>query len=72
MSFDLVDQYEGLENNGQFRFTPATHAMLAFDQALTELEAEGGPEGRGARYINISKQTKDKSLYSGQKKVGIL
>ena len=46
----MVDQYEGLQNNGQFRFTPATHAMLAFNQALEELDAEGGPQGRGTRY----------------------
>ena len=56
LSFDLVDQYEGLQNNGQFRFTPATHAMLAFDQALKELDAEGGPQGRGARYYSLLNQ----------------
>ena len=42
MSFDLLDQYQGLEKNGQFRFTPPTHALAAFRQALVELEAEGG------------------------------
>ncbi len=55
LSFDLVDQYDGLENNGQFRFTPATHAMLAFSQALKELEQEGGVEGRGKRYEELCK-----------------
>jgi 2-aminoethylphosphonate-pyruvate transaminase len=50
LSLDLLDQYRGLEANGQFRFTPPTHAMLAFHQALMELEAEGGPEGRVRRY----------------------
>ena len=40
----------GLEDNGQFRFTPPTHTLLAFAQALQELEAEGGIPGRAARY----------------------
>jgi 2-aminoethylphosphonate-pyruvate transaminase len=50
LCLDLLDQYEGLEKNGQFRFTPPTHAIIAFDRALEELEAEGGVAGRGARY----------------------
>lgn len=32
------------------RFTPPTHALLAFHRALLEFEAEGGVAGRGARY----------------------
>ena len=50
LSFDLLAQYKGLENNGQFRFTPPTHALLAFHQALLELELEGGVTARMARY----------------------
>jgi len=50
LSLDLLAQYEGLEANGQFRFTPPTHALIAFHQALQELEDEGGIEGRAARY----------------------
>ena len=50
LSLDLLSQWEGLEQNGQFRFTPPTHALLAFHQALLELEAEGGVAGRAARY----------------------
>ena len=50
LSLDLHAQWKGLESNGQFRFTPPTHVLLAFRQALRELEAEGGPEGRLARY----------------------
>lgn len=48
---DIVDQYEGLEKNGQFRFTPATHAMLAFRKALSVFKAEGGVTGRANRYM---------------------
>ncbi|HTL18615.1 MAG TPA: 2-aminoethylphosphonate--pyruvate transaminase [Patescibacteria group bacterium] len=50
LSLDLVDQLKGFEKNGQFRYTPPTHAILGFDQALKEFEAEGGVKGRGARY----------------------
>ncbi len=50
VSFDLLDQYRGFEKNGQFRFTPPTHALVAFRQALAELEAEGGVLGRAERY----------------------
>lgn len=47
---DLYEQWQGLEANGQFRFTPPTHALVAFHQALKEHEAQGGVAGRGARY----------------------
>jgi 2-aminoethylphosphonate-pyruvate transaminase len=50
LSLDLLAQWEGLENDGQFRFTPPTHALLAFRQALLELEEEGGVSGRSERY----------------------
>jgi len=50
LSLDLLSQWQGLENNGQFRFTPPCHALLAFRQALAEHEAEGGMPGRLARY----------------------
>jgi len=50
LSLDLLAQWQGLEVSGQFRFTPPTHAILAFEQALSELQSEGGIEGRAARY----------------------
>ncbi|MEJ2705204.1 MAG: 2-aminoethylphosphonate--pyruvate transaminase [Sedimentisphaerales bacterium] len=50
VSLDLLDQNQGFEKNGQFRFTPPTHALVAFRQALAELELEGGVRGRGERY----------------------
>ncbi len=50
LSLDLHAQWAGLERDGQFRFTPPTHVLLAFHQALLELEAEGGVAGRAARY----------------------
>lgn len=50
LSLDLFAQWKGLEDDGQFRFTPPTHALLAFRQALNELEQEGGVPARAARY----------------------
>jgi len=47
---DLYDQWRAMQKNRQWRFTPPTHVLLAFDQALTEFEIEGGVAGRGGRY----------------------
>lgn len=47
---DLYEQWMGLEANGQFRFTPPTHALVAFHQAMKEHAEEGGVTARGARY----------------------
>lgn len=55
VSLDLVSQWKGMETDGQFRFTPPTHALLAFWQALQELEAEGGTTGRASRYAENAK-----------------
>jgi 2-aminoethylphosphonate-pyruvate transaminase len=65
LSLDLYGQWSGLERNGQFRFTPPTHALLAFHQALLELEVEGGVRGRAARY-DANYQT----LVQGMRKLG--
>uniref|UniRef100_A0A0B7AUC3 Alanine--glyoxylate aminotransferase n=1 Tax=Arion vulgaris TaxID=1028688 RepID=A0A0B7AUC3_9EUPU len=50
LSLDLYDQVKQLDKTNQFRFTPATHAMLAFKQGLVEFEEEGGIAGRAKRY----------------------
>ena len=67
LSLDLLAQWRGLEANGQFRFTPPTHALLAFHQALIELEAEGGVDGRSARY-----QANHDVLMVGLKELGLI
>ncbi|KAK7083007.1 hypothetical protein SK128_005786 [Halocaridina rubra] len=64
-SLDLVDQYLNLEATGQFRFTPPTHTMLAFQQALNEFQKEGGVRGRAKRY-----QTNHKVLKRGMVAMG--
>jgi len=50
LSLDLYDQWQGLDSNGQFRFTPPVQALLAFHEALNELDKEGGVSGRAERY----------------------
>jgi len=67
LSLDLLEQWRGLESNGQFRFTPPTHAILAFDQALRELEAEGGVSGRADRY-----RKNHELLVVGMRKMGFV
>lgn len=65
LSLDLFDQWRGLQGNGQWRFTPPTHVILAFDQALNEFDQEGGVTGRGARY-----RANCEVLVSGMRKLG--
>jgi 2-aminoethylphosphonate-pyruvate transaminase len=65
LSLDLLDQWRGLEQNGQFRFTPPTHTILAFRQALEELAAEGGPAGRAERYRDNHRR-----LLAGMRRLG--
>ena len=50
VSLDLLAQWKGLEDTGQFRFTPPTQVLLAFHRALRELNDEGGAVGRAKRY----------------------
>lgn len=65
LSLDLLDQWKGLEKNGQFRYTPPTHSILAFEQALKELEQEGGVTARAARY-----RRNHEALLAGMKQLG--
>lgn len=52
---DLHDQAANYEKTSQYRFTPPTHVIVAFHQALQEFDAEGGVAGRGGRYRNNCK-----------------
>ncbi|PPR47762.1 MAG: 2-aminoethylphosphonate--pyruvate transaminase [Alphaproteobacteria bacterium MarineAlpha5_Bin9] len=55
LSLDLYDQWQAMEKNKQWRFTPPTHVLAAFSQALIEHEKEGGVAGRYKRYSNNCK-----------------
>lgn len=50
LSLDVHAQWAHMQKTGQWRFTPPTHVVAAFLEALRGHEAEGGVEGRGARY----------------------
>jgi 2-aminoethylphosphonate-pyruvate transaminase len=50
LSLDLYDQWQAMEKNGQWRFTPPTHVLFAFAAAIDQFEAEGGVAGRHRRY----------------------
>lgn len=61
LSLDLYEQWKGLETNGQFRFTPPTLSIMAFRQAMRELEQEGGIAAREKRY-QANKKILDKGM----------
>ena len=65
LSLDLGAQLKGFEKNGQFRYTPPTHSVLAFEQALNEFDAEGGVVGRSERY-----RTNHATLLAGMQNLG--
>ena len=50
LSLDVHAQWAAMEKTGQWRFTPPTHVVAAFLEALKMHEVEGGVAGRGARY----------------------
>jgi 2-aminoethylphosphonate-pyruvate transaminase len=66
LSLDLLAQLKGFEKNGQFRYTPPTHTILAFEQALRELDQEGGQAARERRY-----RQNHKTLMEGMARLGI-
>ena len=50
LSLNLYDQWKTMDVDGKWRFTSPTHVVLAFYQAMKELEEEGGIEARSRRY----------------------
>jgi len=50
LSLDVYAQWSHMNKTGQWRFTPPTHVVVAFVEALRAHQAEGGVAGRGARY----------------------
>ena len=51
LSLDLYDQWQEMEQGaGKWRYTSPTHVVAALDQALLELEEEGGVAARYRRY----------------------
>ena len=50
LSLDVHAQWSHMNKTGQWRFTPPTHVVAAFLEALRLHEEEGGVAARGARY----------------------
>jgi 2-aminoethylphosphonate-pyruvate transaminase len=65
LSLDLFDQWANMEKTGQWRFTPPTHTVAAFVEALRLHRLEGGVQARGARYA----ENRDE-LVSGMRSLG--
>ncbi len=65
LSLDVHAQWAYMEKTGQWRFTPPTHAVAAFLEALKLHRAEGGVAGRGARYA----RNRD-ALVAGMRELG--
>ncbi|MFK8079105.1 MAG: 2-aminoethylphosphonate--pyruvate transaminase [Granulosicoccus sp.] len=65
LSLDLHDQWHTMQTTGQWRFTPPTHTLASFMEALHLHKQEGGVAARGARY-----QTNRDTLVAGMRKLG--
>jgi 2-aminoethylphosphonate-pyruvate transaminase len=65
LSLDLHAQWIAMKKTGQWRYTPPTHVVAAFIEALKMHEAEGGVAARGARYA----QNRD-ILVTGMRQIG--
>lgn len=50
LSLDLLSQLETMDIDGKWRYTSPTHTVLAFKQAILELQEEGGVSKRHKRY----------------------
>ncbi|NBU13495.1 MAG: 2-aminoethylphosphonate--pyruvate transaminase [Alphaproteobacteria bacterium] len=66
LSLDLYEQWAYMQKSGQFRYTPPTHILVAFAQALEQHKAEGGAPGRLARYKKTAKAMRD-----GMSRIGL-
>ena len=65
LALDLHDQWTYMEKTTQWRYTPPTHVVVAFDAALEQFVAEGGQPARLARYTRNYE-----SLVSGMRALG--
>ena len=52
LSMDLYDQWVYMQKTTQWRYTPPTHVVAAFDCAITQYLEEGGRAARYARYAH--------------------
>ncbi len=52
LSLDIFEQWDHMNRTGQWRFTPPTHVVAAFAQALKMHREEGGSIARLQRYVD--------------------
>ena len=71
LSLDILAQYRGLEENGQFRFTPPTHVLLAFHQALLELAQDHGVQDSRGVVLPLRLSQRDLANLIGVKRESV-
>lgn len=65
LSLDMYEQWVTMEKTDQWRFTPPTHVIVAFDAAISQFVEAGGVAERNKRYSN-NRQI----LVDGMRKMG--
>ncbi|HUN75292.1 MAG TPA: 2-aminoethylphosphonate--pyruvate transaminase [Steroidobacteraceae bacterium] len=66
LAMDLYDQWVYMQRTTQWRFTPPTHVVAAFDSAISQYLEEGGLVARGARYAQNCR-----TLIEGMARLGL-
>jgi len=66
LAMDLYDQWVYMQRTTQWRFTPPTHVVAAFDSAISQYLEEGGLAARGARYAQNCR-----TLIEGMARLGL-
>jgi 2-aminoethylphosphonate-pyruvate transaminase len=66
LALDLYDQWVYMQKTTQWRYTPPTHVVAAFDSAIEQYLAEGGRAARGARYADNCR-----TLLAGMQRLGL-
>ena len=65
LAMDLYDQWAYMQKTTQWRYTPPTHVVAAFDEAIRQYLEEGGLAARGARYAKNCRE-----LIAGMQSLG--
>jgi 2-aminoethylphosphonate-pyruvate transaminase len=66
LTLDLYDQWVYMQKTTQWRYTPPTHVVAAFDSAITQFLEEGGLAARGERYARNCR-----TLIEGMARLGL-
>ena len=66
LALDLNDQWVYMQKTTQWRYTPPTHVVAAFDSAIAQYLEEGGLVARGARYAQNCR-----TLIEGMARLGL-